>query len=115
MGWALQPGVTPADEDVDTRQAGDLGIPFAKGEPGPVFERCVIGVLLCVSDVKGEFDEGVAYAGIRLVLGVSLFVAASMTAIANGPGDAVVVEIDRGTVSFDVGTNIPAIRVHGKS
>jgi polyisoprenoid-binding protein YceI len=59
--------------------------------------------------------RGVAYAGIRLVLGVSLFVAASMSAIANGPGDAVVVEIDRGTVSFDVGTNIPAIRVHGKS
>jgi polyisoprenoid-binding protein YceI len=60
--------------------------------------------------------RGLAYAGIRgLILALGVFVAASMPATANGPGESVVVEIDRGTVSFDVGTNIPAIRVHGKS
>jgi polyisoprenoid-binding protein YceI len=30
-------------------------------------------------------------------------------------GDSAVVDVNRATVSFDVGTNVPALRVHGKS
>jgi polyisoprenoid-binding protein YceI len=39
----------------------------------------------------------------------------TMAAAANGASDAQVIEISRGTVSFEVGTNVPALRVHGKS
>ena len=40
-----------------------------------------------------------------------------VTAVAgdNGSTGAVVMEVIRGTLSFEVATNVPALRVHGKS
>jgi polyisoprenoid-binding protein YceI len=51
-------------------------------------------------------------------LGVALMLVGSpticFTTVAGANGD-VVVDVNQGTVSFDVATNVPALRVHGKS
>jgi polyisoprenoid-binding protein YceI len=50
-----------------------------------------------------------------VILVASIFVCVPTTAGANGADAALVMDVNRGTVSFDVDTNIPAVRVHGKS
>ena len=50
-----------------------------------------------------------------LVLIASVFVCTPAPVGANGVDDSAVVDVNRATVSFDVGTNVPALRVHGKS
>lgn len=50
-----------------------------------------------------------------LILAASACFCFPTSAGANGANEAVVMEVNRGTVSFEVGTNIPALRVHGKS
>jgi polyisoprenoid-binding protein YceI len=48
------------------------------------------------------------------LVAVSVGVSAGQSS-ANAPHAPALVEVHRGTASFDVGTNIPALRVHGKS
>jgi polyisoprenoid-binding protein YceI len=44
-----------------------------------------------------------------------VFVCFPMMVSTSSANDAVIMDVNRGTVSFDVGTNVPAVRVHGKS
>jgi polyisoprenoid-binding protein YceI len=50
-----------------------------------------------------------------LILAAGTLVCFPMMAGANEASHAVIMEINRGIVSFEVGTNVPAVRVHGKS
>ena len=51
----------------------------------------------------------------RWVLVVVACLGSVTSPIANGANDAVMLEVSQGTVTFEVGTNVPALRVHGKS
>jgi polyisoprenoid-binding protein YceI len=55
-----------------------------------------------------------AVSGILLLI-ASVFICTPAATSAKGVDDAAVVDVNRATVSFEVGTNIPAVRVHGKS
>jgi polyisoprenoid-binding protein YceI len=45
----------------------------------------------------------------------AVLVCSSAPAGADDASDGAVMEVSRGTISFDVGTNLPALRVHGRS
>ena len=45
---------------------------------------------------------------------VGAFVCSAAAVRANGP-DVTVIDINQGTISFEVATNVPALRIHGKS
>jgi polyisoprenoid-binding protein YceI len=70
-----------------------------------------------MGDARGEVSMRIPAQALMggLVVAASVFVCVSMTAAANRTDDAVGMEIERGTVSFEVRTNIAAVRVHGKS
>lgn len=51
----------------------------------------------------------------RLVLVVVACFGSGTSPMASGANDAVMLEVSQGTVTFEVGTNVPALRVHGKS
>ena len=51
----------------------------------------------------------------RLVLVVVACLGSVTSPIANEANDTFMLEVSQGTVTFEVGTNVPALRVHGKS
>ena len=57
----------------------------------------------------------VRHASARLLFIAGAFAAVATGVRADGASDAVAMDINQASVSFDVATNVPALRVHGKS